>query len=102
MIVHSKSEARIYMDKYILLCDNVVGYEVSTWVHGWPYEMVYDGMSDTGRDESILVDTELLLGSWFICECLYNAASVVLQNDDHESWAKGGATERNFFDQRKE
>ncbi len=32
--------------------------------------MVYDGKSDTGRDESVLVDTELLLGLWFICEIL--------------------------------
>ena len=53
------------MDKCIL-CDNVFGHEVSTWVHGWSCEMVYDGNGkckcDAGRDESILVDTELLLG----------------------------------------
>ena len=58
----------IYMDKYI--CDNVFGYEVSTWVHGWSCEMVYDGKGDTGRDESVLVETELLLGLWLICEIL--------------------------------
>ena len=68
MIVHSWNEMSIYMDKYI--CDNVFGYEVSTWVHGWSCEMVYDGKCDTGMDESVLVDTELLLGLWFICEIL--------------------------------
>ena len=26
--------------------------------------------TDTVRDESVLVDTELLLGLWFICEIL--------------------------------
>ena len=30
----------------------------------------YDGKRDTGRDESVLVETELLLGLWFICETL--------------------------------
>ena len=32
--------------------------------------MVYDGKCDTGRDESVLVSTELLLGLWCICEIL--------------------------------
>ena len=68
MNVRSWMKVSIYMDKYI--CDNVFGYEVSTWVHGWSCEMVYDGKCDTGRDESILVDTEVLLGLWYICEIL--------------------------------
>ena len=68
MNVRSWMKVSIYMDKYI--CDNVFGYEVSTWVHGWSCEMVYDGKCDTGRDESVLVDTELLLGLWCICEIL--------------------------------
>ena len=71
MIVRSWIKVNIYMDKYI--CDDVFGYEVSTWVHGWSCEMVYDGKCDTGRDESVLVlvDTELLLlGLWFISEVL--------------------------------
>ena len=37
MNVRSWIEMGIYMDKYI--CDNVLGCEVSTRVHVWPYEM---------------------------------------------------------------
>ena len=37
MNVRSWIEMGIYMDKYI--CENVLGCEVSTRVHVWPYEM---------------------------------------------------------------
>ena len=37
MNVRSWIEMGIYMDKYI--CENVLGREVSTRVHVWPYEM---------------------------------------------------------------
>ena len=50
MNVHSWMKVSIYMDKCI--CDNVFGYEVSTWVHGWSCEVVYDGKCDTGRAQA--------------------------------------------------
>ena len=68
MNVHTWVEVSIYMDKYI--CDECVwvwSEYLSTWMTVWDG---YDGRCDTGREECVLVDTELLLGLWFICEIL--------------------------------
>ena len=42
--VHGAKWILIWISTYV--CDNVFEYEVSTWVHEWPYEIVYDGECD--------------------------------------------------------
>ena len=62
MNVRSWIEMGNYMDKYI--CDNVLGCEVSTRVHVWPYEMC--AMKDVTPGRTDILVAYLLQSGWHL------------------------------------